>query len=187
MELVGWLWEVFLEPIAAWTGGVIVDVLNGIADTLSAIGDWMNEHKETVENFIIIIGSFAAAWGLVTLALNAWNIAVGIWNVVGGIGAAVTTAFGVAVNILTAPITLVILAIGALIAIIVLLVKNWDTVKEGAANCWAKIKEVWNTVASWFKDKVITPLVNFFSNLWTSIKNTFSSVKTWFTNMFTGA
>lgn len=187
LELVDWLWEVFLEPIASWTGGVIVDILNGIADALSAIGDWMNEHKEIVENFIIIIGSFAAAWGLVTLALNAWNIAVGIWNVVGGIGAAVTTAFGVAVNILTAPITLVILAIGALIAIVVLLIRNWNTVKVVAANCWAEIKKVWNTVASWFKANVITPLVNFFSNLWTSIKNTFSSVKTWFTNMFTGA
>lgn len=187
LELVGWLWELFLEPIASWTGGVIVDVLNGIANALSAIGDWMNEHKAVVEAFIIIIGSFATAWGLVTLALNAWNIAVGIWNVVGGIGAAVTVAFGAAVNVLTLPINIVILAIGALIAIIVLLVKNWDTVKEVAANCWAKIKEVWNTVASWFMEKVITPLVNFFSNLWTSIKNIFSSVQTWFSNLFTGA
>ena len=45
---------------------------------------------------------------------------------------AVTTALGAAFTFLTSPIGLVILAIGAVIAIGVLLYKNWDTVKEKA-------------------------------------------------------
>lgn len=99
----------------------------------------------------IILGSFAVAWGLVTIALNAWNIAVGIWNVVGSIGSIVTTAFGTAIAFLTSPIGLVILAIGAVIAIIVLLVKHWDNVKSVAISCLESIVNGFNTAFDWFK------------------------------------
>lgn len=96
-------------------------------------------------------------------------------------------------NILTSPITLVILAIAALIAIVVLLVQNWDTVKAAAAACWEKIKEVWNIVANWFNKNVIQPIVGFFTNLWNgitsaasnawnNIKQVFQTVATWYYN-----
>ena len=193
-----WLWKNFLKPIAEWTGGVIVDTINWIADALTRVGDWIRGHQTLVEDLIIIIGSFAAAWALVTTALNLWNIAVGIWNVIGGIGAAVTTAFGVAVQILTSPITLVILAIGALIAIVILLVKHWDEVKEAAAKCWEWMKGVWEKVATWFNDKVIKPVGNFFAGLWAKlkdgakaawegIKGVFGAVTSWFKDVFTKA
>ncbi|MEM5789987.1 MAG: hypothetical protein AAGU11_21940, partial [Syntrophobacteraceae bacterium] len=52
-----------------------------------------------------------------------------------------------------------------------LLIKNWDEVKEVAANVWAKIKEVWGAVATWFNDTVVFPIANFFGGLWDGIKN----------------
>ncbi len=91
------------------------------------------------------------AWGLVTIALNVWNIAVGIWNAVGSIGSIVTTAFGAAIAFLTSPIGLVILAIGAVIAIIVLLVKHWDDVKSVAISCRESILNGFNAALDWFK------------------------------------
>ena len=37
-----WLWENFLQPIAEWTGGVIVTVLEAIADSLHDIASVIN-------------------------------------------------------------------------------------------------------------------------------------------------
>ena len=37
-----------LQPIASWTGGVIVDVLNGLSPKCKSIGNWMKEHKTIV-------------------------------------------------------------------------------------------------------------------------------------------
>lgn len=146
-----WIWKIFLKPIAEWTGGIIVEVLKNIADKLMSIGDWMSNHKTLIENITIVIGSFALAWGIVTVAMNAWNIAVGIWNAIGGIGAAVTTGFGAALAFLTSPITLVTLAIGAVIAAVILLIKYWDDIKAAAVSCWNFVVDVFNKVVDWFK------------------------------------
>lgn len=45
-----YLWEEFLQPIASWTGGIIVDVLGWIGDKLSKIGDWLSENAPKIED-----------------------------------------------------------------------------------------------------------------------------------------
>lgn len=175
-----WLWENFLKPLAEWTGGIIVSVLGWIAEKLTAISDWINEHQKTVETIAIIIGSFAAAWGLV-------NAAIGIWNTIGAIATAVTSAFGAAVTFLTSPIGIVTVAIGALIAIVVLLVKNWDTVKTTAIDVWNKIKEAWNKAGDWFHEHVTEPITGFFTTMWAGIKKAFHMAIDWIKKKFTDA
>ena len=61
------------------------------------------------------------------------------WNAAATIGAAVTSAFGAAIAFLTSPIGIVIAAIAALIAIGILLYKNWDMIKEYAVAIWNNI------------------------------------------------
>lgn len=97
---------------------------------------------------------------------------------------AATTAFGVAMTVLTSPITLVILTIAGLVAGIVLLVKNFDTVKEVAGNCIEGIKNVWNSASSWFNDHVIQPISNFFGGLWNGIQNKASECWSKITGLF---
>lgn len=152
-----WLWTNFLQPIAEWTGGMIVDVIEGICSELTRVSDWIGENQKLVEDIAIAIGSFAAAWVLV-------NTAVEIWNGLGAVAAAVTTGFGAAVSFLTSPIGIITMAIGALIAVVALLVKNWDKVKEVASNCWDKVKEVWGKVADWFTEHIIDPISNGFKS-----------------------
>lgn len=184
-----WLWDNFLKPLAEWTGGVIVSALDSIGNGLRGIGDWVKNHKEAVQIIAIVIGSFAAAWGLV-------NLAIGIWNVIGVIAAAVTTAFGAAVAFLTSPIGLVVLAIGAIIAIVVLLVRHWDDVKKVAGAVWDWIVKVWKGAADWFNNSVVKPIVDFFTGLWDGIKNgalivwdkiaeVWGTVSSWFSNSVT--
>lgn len=229
-----YLWDTFLQPIAAWTGGVIVDVLNLLGESLSKIGTWMSENQTVVDNITAAIVAFFIAWKVVellafiqtsggvinalmgitkavwectgakvidnletmkstvinakdlvvalgkgtaalaaqviewvaitaskiadTIATGAMTAATAAWNVVCGIATAVTTAFGAAVAFLTSPIGIVILIIGSLIAVGVLLYKNWETVKQVAFNVFGGIKDfignACDSIGNFFKGMV---------------------------------
>lgn len=64
-----WLWDNFLQPIASWTGGVIVDVLNLIADGLDRIADWISDNQTAVQVAAVTVAAFMAAWGGTELAI----------------------------------------------------------------------------------------------------------------------
>lgn len=199
MSLGSWLWDSFLQPIASWTGGVIVDVLNGLADMLSSIGNWISEHKPLIEDLVLVIGSFAAAWGLVTGAINLWNIAIGIWNSVGVIATAVTTGFGTAIAFLTSPITLAILAIGAIIAIGVLLYKHWDVIKAKAIEVWHGIKAKFEEFKNWlgnifatdwsqrfgFMGNILNIFLSSTKGIFNSVKQIFNGIISFISGIFT--
>lgn len=193
MSLGDWLWNSFLQPIASWTGGIIVDVLNGLADVLTNIGNWISEHKPIVETFIIILGSFALAWGIVTTAIK-------IWTIVSGIATIATGTLGATVAFLTSPITLAVIAIGALIAIGVLLYKHWDFVKAKAVEVWDGIKVKFEEFKNWLGNVFSTDwsqkfgflgdilngfLVNI-KNKWDSIKQIFQGIIDFVAGVFTG-
>ncbi|MPW25944.1 hypothetical protein GC105_09090 [Alkalibaculum sp. M08DMB] len=62
-----WLWNNFLLPIASWTGGVIVGILNVLADALSRIGDWMSNNQGIVQAMTATVAGFFAAWKITQL------------------------------------------------------------------------------------------------------------------------
>lgn len=180
-----WLWDKFLEPIASWTGGVITDVLEGITTALKGVSDWISAHQTAVENLAIVIGTLGASFAIAGV-INAVVTALSSASVVMGLLTPITTALGAAINFLTSPITLVVLAIGALIAIGVLLYKNWDEIKEFASEIWASIQETLFAFFDWCGEK-FNELVEFLSGIWESIKEVFSAVGDWFTEIFTEA
>lgn len=121
-----WFWDSVLQPIAHWTGGVFLTIWNEINGVLQEFSDWCSENPEIIQTITTILGSFAAAWGIVTIAMKAWNV-------VSVIATGVTNALGAAIGFLTSPIGIAIAAIGGIIAAGVLLYKNWDVVKEKCA------------------------------------------------------
>ena len=170
MSLGSWLWDSFLQPIASWTGGVIVDVLNGLADKLSDIGDWISENAPLVEDLTLVIGSFALAWGLVTTAV--------------GLVTGVTTAFGLAMAAINRPILIAIVAIGAIIAIGILLYKHWDVLKVKAIEVWNRIKAKFEEFKNWLGNVFATDWSKRFgtfgdilNGFLKNVKNNFDSVK----------
>jgi len=193
MSLGKWLWDNFLQPIAVWTGGLIVDVLNGLADALTRIGQWISENKTLMENLILVIGSFALAWGIVTLALKAWNL-------VSGIATIATGGLGAVIGFLTSPIGIAILAIGAIIAIGVLLYKNWDWIKEKCGEVWTwiqnKLKQFsdWLTkvfTTDWSKSfgvlgEVLNVFLKLIKDIWDGVKKILSGVIDFIVGVFTG-
>lgn len=139
-------WDSFLKPVAEWTGGVIVDVLKGLGDVLSTIGDWLSEHGKGFSDFVITLGTFAGVVGGIIAVGTAIETFVGFLGglavIITGAGG-VTGAIGSLVAILGGPITI---AIAAAIAVGVLLYKNWDEIKEAAANLGKWIGEKWDSI-----------------------------------------
>lgn len=62
-----WLWNSFLQPIASWTGGVIVSVLEELGSKLSDIGAWMSENQPIVDAITFSVVGFFAAWKVIEL------------------------------------------------------------------------------------------------------------------------
>ena len=111
-----------------------------------------------------------------TAATWAQTAATTAWNVVCGAATAVTTALGAAFTFLTSPIGLVVLAIGAVIAIGVLLYKNWDTIKEKAAQLGAWVSEKFGALKEAVGEKV-EAMKQAVSEKWNAIKQ--SASETW--------
>ncbi len=79
--------------------------------------------------------------GIATVAFAIYTVGVFAYNVAIGIATVATWAFNTALAILTSPITLIVVAIGILIAIIIFLITHWDLVKQKASEVWENIKK----------------------------------------------
>lgn len=84
-----------------------------------------------------------------TAAQVAMTAATLAWNAVCVIATGLTTALGAAIGFLTSPIGLAIVAITAIIAVGVLLYKNWDVVKSKAAELCDVVKMRFQQLSSW--------------------------------------
>ena len=147
------------------------------------------------------LGKSALAWGVHAAQMGLAAAAEIAQSVAAGVAAAATWALNGAIAVLTSPITLVIAAIAALIAIGVLLYQNWDTVVEFAktawqglcdfissicqsigeffSGLWTKLQEIFEPIGQWFSEK--------FQQAWDAIVNIFSGIGEWFSGVFQGA
>lgn len=90
------------------------------------------------------------------VAMVASKIALIAWNAVVAVATSATWLFGAAVAFLTSPVGLIIIAVGALIAGIILLVKNWDIVKVALINGADTIADFFKTTFFTLADILLT-------------------------------
>ena len=153
-----------------------------LIEKVTSIYNWFQENSTAIELVAIALAGFTAAIIANNIASNAMaisqgaaSVAMGIYNTVATVGTAVTSAFGAAMAFLTSPITLVIAAITAVIAVGVLLYKNWDTISAKAKEVWASIKDNISTVIEGIKG-TFNKFKTFISNFWASIKRKFTDI-----------
>ena len=167
----------FCRPVLDWlidTGiPLVVDALAGV------LSGAMGVYNFFVNNWSWIAPIIAGIAG----ALLAYKVAVIAVNVVENIRAAVTgvvTAAQWLMNVAMSanPIGIIILAIGALIAIGVALWMNWDAVCE-----WCK--QAFAAVGDWFVG-IGTAIGDFFTGMWTGISNVVISVWDGITGFLSG-
>ena len=141
---------------------ILTEVIGGtVKFTNNLIDTWMNS-KEWAEENAGAIKTLVSVFGLLTTAVLAYNsakivkkaldiaetaqiylmiAAENAHTIATTVATGATTAFGAAIAFLTSPITLVIAAIGALIAVGVALYKNWDDVSAKCSKVWNSMKD----------------------------------------------
>lgn len=115
-------------------GDAAVKGIEGIMDAV----EFVVEHKDA---FVPLAAGIAGVAGAATAASVGMGIYNGVMDIIAlktGAAAVATTGLGAAFTLLTSPMTLVVLGIGAVIGIGVALYQNWDTIKEKAG----QLKEV---------------------------------------------
>lgn len=127
-------------PIAIDALTKMAEVVKSCKEKYAELKKWVSENQTALEFITIAVGTLTAAIIAYTIAQNAATIVIGIWTAAEAVATAAGTAFGAVMAFITSPITLVVVAIGALIAIIVLCVKHWDEIKEVVIKVWDKIK-----------------------------------------------
>lgn len=147
--------------------GKAEEAVSGVVEKFKVAKQFYDEHKEIINNLAIVFGILFGALEVGSVVFGAYNAILPVYTALTTGAALPTTALGGAIAFLTSPITLVVLAIGALIAAGVLLWKNWDWLTEKAGE---------------LKDKVIEKI----NNLKDSISNKFNEAKTSVLGIFDG-
>lgn len=109
---------------------IIKDLLQALVPIIEKVVEWIKEHPKLTQ--VIIIAT--AAIGALLLILGPLLI------MLPGLVIAFTAVSAVIVGI-SAPIAIAIAAVIAIIAIGILLVKNWEMIKKKAAEIWTNITE----------------------------------------------
>ena len=174
MKAVG---TVALQQVGTQLSAYLAPAMEKIVDLFGKLAGWFANLSPQTQAIIGIIASVIA-------------VAAPLLIIIGAISSGVGALIGV-IGMLTAPMLGVVAAIAAVIAIGVLLYKNWDTIKAKAKALWTNIKttfagikksiiDAWNNA----KTKVTTAVTNMVSSvqnkigaLKNSVKSTFDSIK----------
>ena len=167
---------------------------------IGAVGAFAKKHETllkvlmavgvSIGGIIAMMAAFNMVWGgagyilmsAVTGALKLWKGLILLKNAILVVKSAMLVFNAV---LLANPIMLIIAAIASLIAIGVLLYKNWDVVKAKASALWSWFSDKCPWLASVFSD-AFNAIVDSFSSVWNRIKYHFTQVIDFVKNIFSG-
>lgn len=169
-----WIYKNIVLPMLTW---IIETGIPTVINLVSDLAGFFTDHQSIIEAFgAALIGAFAATkiaglassigGSISTIMLYGKGLIAlmtGSGGIIGGVKA-IATAIG--------PGGIFAIAVGACIAIGVLLYKNWDKIKEVAGKVW-----------DWIKNKTVT----FVSTISSSLKNLASKIVTIWDNIKSSA
>lgn len=158
---------------AAMIGESVLPIAVNIVTKASEIVTWLTEHET-------IVSLLAVGIGTLTTALIAYNVAQTLATSGMTLATIAGTAFGSVMAFITSPITIVIAAIGALIAIIVLCVQHWDEIKAKTIEVATAMAEKWQEIKEAVSNRVsemVSNAVGKFNELKSNVVAKFEEIK----------
>lgn len=152
-----------IGPVVGELGSQFAAALPGIIENIAGVVRVAMDFANVIADNWGWLGPVIAG---VVAGMMAFKIIGGIMAVYTAIttGATVaTTAFGAVLAVVTSPVFLISAAIGALVAVGILLYKNWDTVKAKGAELWAYLGTVWTGIKDGAAN-MTQGVVDFFTN-----------------------
>lgn len=162
-------------------GGTIMTVLEPalkkISEKMKELSEWWGNLSPETQEAITKALMIAAAIGPIILILG--KLATAIGAIIG-----IVNTVGSVIGLVSAgPMVAIVAAIAAIIAIGVLLYKNWDTIKEKMKalgeiikNGWESVKSAISNAAKSIYDKMTYP----FRKAWEFIQGIIEKIKGWF-------
>lgn len=157
------------DPAVKWAKAMsdlksaMAPVLSAIADVVSKVAEWISENPKLTATITGIITAIGTLMGFLAALGPVWSAVVAGAKVLG-------TIFGAVAGVISAKVALIVAAIAGLIALGVLLYKNWDTVVEYLKTAWDSIVSA--AVSTW------TYLTDFFAGIWDGVSSAAMSVWT---------
>ena len=152
-------------------------VTSGITTLLQSFAN-MPKPVQLVITAVVALGTaFVGITTVIGMVSSVAGIFTSGWSVLTGVFAAVKTrviAATGAIGAISAPVLIAIGVITALVAVGVLLYKNWDTVKAKATEIWSGIQNIINTVLNTIQNIINTVL----NTIQTAIQMYFNMYKT---------
>ncbi len=175
------------EELLITIGQRLIPIFQNLVEGITNVFTWFNNLNPAIQNVIIGVGGFLAVLGPLLLIIGnviifVTKLGMSISTLVtffsaGGAGAGLLAT---AIAFLTGPIGLTIAAITALIAIGVLLYKNWDEIKAKCIEIWQNnIKPIIETVTNTIKallTSIWTGIQAFLSTCWNLLKQLANTV-----------
>ena len=129
-----------LKELATGFGNELLPIITPIVQKITEAVQWFSGLDSNTKNMIVTSLLFVAALGPVLM-------------IVGQLVTLIST-LGTVFAFVTSPIGLVVLAIAGLIAVGLLLWKNWDSIAEFAGKLWEGVKvgfdKLWNGIKNFF-------------------------------------
>ena len=194
------------QTLSAELGQQLLPIVNDVLGVLQNVIKWFNNLDDSGKRIVLILGGIALAIGPVSTAIGTLiKVGSGIkslvtliksWNVVTKLMTVTQGALNLVMSM--NPITLIIIAIVALIAIIVLLWNKCEWFRNGVMTV---INAIWNAIKTAFEfvknivvtvftfiwdiiKKYVTFWINLFTTVKTAVQSVFTSIKNIISNVF---
>ena len=160
--------SVALSTVGSQLAAYLAPALEKVVGWFGKVAEWLSKLSPEVLTVIGVVAGVVAAIAPVLLILG--KVAFAISSIM-----SLMSTLNLSFAALAGPVGIAIAVIAALIAIGVLLYKNWDTIKAKALEIKASLIATWNGIKTSVTNAVNT-LKTSLTNAWNSIKATASSV-----------
>lgn len=170
-----------LKDLATAIGSKLLPKLVPVIQRVTEIIHKVSELDPNLIQQVVKIGAVVAAIGPVILIVGKVISTIGtLITIIGNVLGVISTV----ISVLGGPLTL---AITAIIAVGVLLYKNWNTIKQKGIELWRSISEAFNNIKNAISEKVESAkniASNAFESMKNSVVNKMESAKNSISNVF---